>query len=176
MICLLVKASGREGKEDDKPCVTSMKTIPFGNIQHQTSPSFKQISSQKTRKTPMLREDTTKQSACPFCFTQMFWRLLTLSAFLLRKLNTYYYLCNALGTECQETYFPSTFSLSKRSSLGTSCYLCRTVLNWVLLILGRILCKCKRCTVVCCYCRIHSVVWRSKCFLWCPFVRLPWGS
>ena len=63
MICLLVKASGREGKEDDKPCVTSMKTIPFGNIQHQTSPSFKQISSQKTRKTPMLREDTTKQSS-----------------------------------------------------------------------------------------------------------------
>lgn len=34
-----------------------------GNIQHQTSPSFKQISSQKTRKTPMLREDTTKQSS-----------------------------------------------------------------------------------------------------------------
>ena len=63
MICLLVKASGREGKEDDKPCVTSMKTIPFGNIQHQTAPSFKQISSQKTRKTPMLREDTTKQSS-----------------------------------------------------------------------------------------------------------------
>ena len=63
MTCLLVKASGREGKEDDKPCVTSMKTIPFGNIQHQTSPSFKQISSQKTRKTPMLREDTTKQSS-----------------------------------------------------------------------------------------------------------------
>lgn len=63
MICLLVKASGREGKEDDKPSVTSMKTIPFGNIQHQTSPSFKQISSQKTRKTPMLREDTTKQSS-----------------------------------------------------------------------------------------------------------------
>lgn len=63
MTCLSVKASGREGKEDDKPCVTSMKTIPFGNIQHQTSPSFKQISSQKTRKTPMLREDTTKQSS-----------------------------------------------------------------------------------------------------------------
>ena len=63
MTCLLVKASGREGKEDDKPCVTNMKTIPFGNIQHQTSPSFKQISSQKTRKTPMLREDTTKQSS-----------------------------------------------------------------------------------------------------------------
>ena len=63
MTCLLVKASGREGKEDDKPCVTSTKTIPFGNIQHQTSPSFKQVSSQKTRKTPMLREDTTKQSS-----------------------------------------------------------------------------------------------------------------
>ena len=107
---------------------------------------------------------------------QTFWRLLSLSAVLLRKLNIYYYLCNALGTECQETYFPSTFSLSKRSSLGTSCYLCRTVLNWVLLILGRILCKCKKCTAVCCYCRIHSVVWRSKCILWCPFVRLPWGS
>lgn len=63
MTCLLVKASGREGKEDDKPCVTSMKTIPFGKILHQTSSPFKQISSQKTRKTPMLREDTTKQSS-----------------------------------------------------------------------------------------------------------------
>lgn len=52
-----------EGKEDDKPCVTSMKTIPFGKILRQTSPSFKQIFSQKTRNTPMLREDTTKQSS-----------------------------------------------------------------------------------------------------------------
>ena len=40
MTCLLVKASGREGKEDDKPCVTSLKTIPFGKILRQTSPSF----------------------------------------------------------------------------------------------------------------------------------------
>lgn len=52
-----------EGKEDDKPCVTSMKTIPFGKILRQTSPSFKQIFSQKTRNTPMLKEDTTKQSS-----------------------------------------------------------------------------------------------------------------
>lgn len=52
-----------EGKEDDKPCVTSMKTIPFGKILRQTSSSFKQIFSQKTRNTPMLREDTTKQSS-----------------------------------------------------------------------------------------------------------------
>ena len=43
-------ATGRERKEDDKPCETSVTKILFENNFRQTSPSFKQMFLKKTRK------------------------------------------------------------------------------------------------------------------------------
>ena len=52
--------SGRERKEDSKPCVTCVTIILVKKPYHQTSPSFKQIFFLKDQKTVMLLKIMTK--------------------------------------------------------------------------------------------------------------------